>query len=85
MASPMLWSPTACAIIAGLAIYVGLCSSLRHRRLKSTLSRYGFHTRESLSRMTNQEAHEISQSLIYYEFPLMYDLSVRLALFEVSS
>ncbi|KAF7562014.1 hypothetical protein G7046_g2117 [Stylonectria norvegica] len=32
--------------------------------------------------MTNQEAYEISNSLIYLEFPLFYDLAVRLALFE---
>ncbi|CAM1505272.1 Fc.00g109090.m01.CDS01 [Cosmosporella sp. VM-42] len=32
--------------------------------------------------MTNQEAHEIAHTIVYLEFPLFYDLSVRLALFE---
>ncbi|KPM42641.1 hypothetical protein AK830_g3933 [Neonectria ditissima] len=32
--------------------------------------------------MTNQDAHEIAKNLIYLEFPLFYDLAVRLALFE---
>lgn len=71
------------AVLIGLAGYVGLCSFLRFRRLRSVQARYKFDTRESLSRMTNQEAHEIVWSLVNYEMPLFYDLSLRLALFEV--
>lgn len=70
-------------ILLGFASYAALCSLLRLRRLQSVRARYGYTDRASLARMTNQDAHEISKSLIYLEFPLFYDLSVRLALFEV--
>lgn len=63
--------------------YVVLCSLLRFRRIKNVQSRYNFPDRASLARMTNQEAHEIVRTVIYYEFPLFYDLSLRFALFKV--
>ncbi|KAH7023779.1 hypothetical protein EDB80DRAFT_807901 [Ilyonectria destructans] len=69
-------------ILLGFASYAALCSLLRFRRLQWVRARYGYTDRASLARMTNQDAHEISKSLIYLEFPLFYDLSVRLALFE---
>ncbi|KAM5351262.1 hypothetical protein ACJ41O_003985 [Fusarium nematophilum] len=77
---PTSWSGS--IFLTGFIGYVLLCSLLRFWRIKSVLSRYGFHDRKSLGRMTNQEAHEIAKNTIYLEFPLFYDLSVRLALFE---
>lgn len=70
-------------ILLGFTSYAALCSLFRFRRLQSVRARYGYTDRASLARMTNQDAHEISKNLIYLEFPLFYDLSVRLALFEV--
>ncbi|KAH7162330.1 hypothetical protein B0J13DRAFT_633265 [Dactylonectria estremocensis] len=69
-------------LLIGFVSYICLCSLLRFKRIKSTRVRYGYTNRASLARMTNQDAHEIAKSLIYLEFPLFYDFSVRLALFE---
>ncbi|KAF4975839.1 hypothetical protein FZEAL_7428 [Fusarium zealandicum] len=77
---PASWSGP--VLLTALLGYVILCSLLRFRRINSLRSRYGFHERASLGGMTNQDAHEIVKNVFYFEFPLFYDLSVRLALFE---
>lgn len=70
--------------LGGFLGYVGLCSALRFQRINSLQKKYGFTTRESLSRMTNDEAQQISLMAAQYEFPLFYDLALRVALFRVS-
>lgn len=79
---PSSWSSGPVLVGAFLG-YAALCSIFRFRRINALQSRLGFHDRKSLSRMTNEEAHEIVRNLTNFEFPLFYDLSVRLALFEV--
>lgn len=82
-AMPTSWSGS---ILLGLFVgYVALCSLFRFSRINSLRSKLGYHDRASLSRMTNQDAFEITSHLARFEFPLFYDLSVRLALFEVYS
>lgn len=71
-------------LIGGFMSYVALCSALRFRRVNGTVARMGFKTRESLARMTIAEAQIISKQMMYYEFPIFYDLSLRLALLKVS-
>lgn len=63
--------------------YVALCSLVRFSRVNSLRSKFGFHDRASLSRMTNQSAFEIVKVMANLEFPLFYDFGTRLALFEV--
>ena len=63
--------------------YVALCSLVRFSRVNSLRSKFGFHDRASLGRMTNQNAFEIVKVMANLEFPLFYDLGTRLALFEV--
>lgn len=70
-------------LIGGFIGYVALCSALRFRRVNSLEARLGFKTRESLARMTIAEAQMISKQMMYYEFPIFYDLSLRLALLKV--
>lgn len=70
--------------LGGFLGYVGLCSALRFQRINRLQKKYGFTTRESLSRMTNDEAQQISLMAAQYEFPLFYDLALRVALFRVS-
>ncbi|KAG8665598.1 hypothetical protein FPOAC2_10675 [Fusarium poae] len=79
------FSPTSISgpVLLGLFLgYVALCSLLRFSRINSLLSKYGYHDRASLSRMTNQDAFEIVKTMANLEFPLLYDLATRLALFE---
>lgn len=74
------WSTYA---VVGLVGYVTLCWALRFRRIKNLQSQLKFTDRASLSRMTIEEAQIIAKNAIYYEFPIFYDLSLRLALLKV--
>lgn len=76
-----MWSIS--AVFVGLAGYIALCSLLRFRRLESLQSKFNYTDRASLSRMTNQDAFEIVYNMAHWEFPLMYDVALRLALFQV--
>ncbi|KAF4967184.1 hypothetical protein FSARC_5217 [Fusarium sarcochroum] len=83
--SSVIFAPTSWSgpIILGVFLgYVTLCSLVRFSRVNSLQSRLGFKDRASLSRMTNQDAFEIVNSIAQFDFPLFYDLAVRLALFE---
>jgi hypothetical protein len=77
------WAFYSGAVVAGLVGYASLCSALRFRRVNSFKAIYGFHDRESLSRMTNEQAHAIVKAAGSKEFPLFYDLALRVALFKV--
>jgi hypothetical protein len=70
-------------ILAGFAGYVALCSALRFRRVKQHLNHLQYHTRESLSKMTVDDARVILQELLYTDFPFLYETSLQLALFRV--
>lgn len=65
--------------------YVCLCSALRFRRVNGLRSKYGFKDRKSLSRMTNEEAYEISRAITVYEFPMLYNLSLHFGGLKVFS
>lgn len=67
-----------------LIAYVSLCSSLRHRRLAKMRQRFGLNDRASLSRMTNSQAQEIMKTVLFYEFPAMYEMGLLFSLFRVS-
>ncbi|KAJ3469316.1 hypothetical protein MRS44_003381 [Fusarium solani] len=77
---PSSWSGS--VLVGAFLGYAALCSIFRFRRINALQSRLGFHDRKSLGRMTNEEAHQIVRNIANFEFPLFYDLSVRLALFE---
>lgn len=70
---------------AGFACYAVVCSSVRFRRRNTMRKRLNFPDRESLSRMTNEDAQKIVYYLSIYEFPLLYDFSLRYAIFKVGS
>ncbi|KAM0513726.1 hypothetical protein ACHAPE_007552 [Trichoderma viride] len=67
----------------GFALYLLLCSSLRFQRLNSMRRRFNYPDRESLSRMTNEDAQKIVHAVSVYEFPLLYDLALKYAIFKV--
>jgi hypothetical protein len=79
--APTSWSGP--IILGALLGYVVLCSLLRFSRINSLRSKLRLYDRASLSRMTNQDAFQVVQNIARFEFPLFYDLAVRLALFEV--
>lgn len=45
--------------------------------------RFNYPDRESLSRMTNEDAQKIVHAVSVYEFPLLYDLALKYAIFKV--
>ena len=70
----------ATAFLIGYPILVSL---FRFRRRQSLQERYNFPTRESLARMTDDQAWEIQKELAQLEFPFIYVKSLQFALFRV--
>lgn len=63
--------------------YLCLVSSLRYKRLKDMHQRFQYRTRESLSKMTVDEAFAIHNYLIKLEFPTVFSAATSFALFKV--
>ncbi|OTA08042.1 hypothetical protein A9Z42_0089650 [Trichoderma parareesei] len=82
LASQLGTSPWVLYSVAGFTLYAVLCSSLRFRRLRTMRKRLNYPDRESLSRMTNEDAQKIVYYLSIYEFPVLYDFSLRYAIFK---
>ena len=78
--SSVSWAPFVASSIAG---YIGLCSALRFRRVRKQQAELNYPDRESLSRMTIEDAQKIVAMTAEIEFPFMYEFSLRLALFKV--
>jgi hypothetical protein len=60
-----------------------LTMSLRYRRVRNLHKKYDYPTRESLSKMTDQEAFEIKKEVAQLEFPFMFIKALQFALFRV--
>lgn len=69
--------------ILGIIGYSLLCSTLRPLRIRRLQARLGYTDRESLSRMSIEDAQFIAGHIARFEMPLFYDLSLRLALLRV--
>ncbi|RFU72813.1 c6 finger domain-containing [Trichoderma arundinaceum] len=82
LASQLGVSPWLLYSVAGATFYAILCSTVRFRRLNSMRKRFNFPDRESLSRMTNEDAQKIVHQMSTFEFPLLYDFSLRYAVFK---
>lgn len=65
-----------------VAVYLLLASSLRFRRIDAVKRKYGFYSRDSLAKMTDNEAHEILNFISDLEFPTMFEKGLQLALFR---
>ncbi|GAD98662.1 hypothetical protein AOR_1_536074 [Paecilomyces variotii No. 5] len=68
--------------LVGLIAYPTIVSLLRFRRLKKLHKKYHYPTRESMTRMTDNEAWEIQKAIAQLEFPFMYIKSLQFALFR---
>lgn len=69
--------------LVGLVIYPTIVSLLRFCRLRKLHRRYHYPTRESMARMTDNEAWEIQKVISELEFPFMYIKALQFALFRV--
>jgi hypothetical protein len=79
---PRSWSWTTVAISSFL-IYALLCRGLRMQRRNAMHRKFGYTTRESLSKMSNVDAQAIMNYLGQLEFPRLYLASLQFALFKV--
>ena len=66
-----------------LPAYLILVSLLRFRHARWLHQKYHYPTRESFSRMTDNDACEIQKILVQLEFPFFYLKSLQFALFRV--
>ena len=80
-ASPRQWIPYAIALVVG---YPLLARSLRYRRVNRMLKKYNYPTRESMAKMTDEEAYQIQKQLGSFEFPFMFLKALQFALFRVN-
>lgn len=71
-----------CALLGFLA-YPALVSLLRFRRLRSLHQKHHYPTRESMAKMTNDDAWGIQKVAAQLEFPFMYTKALQFALFRV--
>ena len=65
-----------------LLLYPLLVAYLRYNRLQSTQKHYGYTTRPSLGRMTDDDAYEIQLSIAQLEFPFTFQKALQFALFR---
>lgn len=76
---PSQWLSYALGLIV---VYPFLIASLRFRRLRQLHRKYPY-TRETLGKMTDDEAFEIQKVVATLEFPLLFARSLQSALFKV--
>ncbi|KAM5458159.1 hypothetical protein MaudCBS49596_000071 [Microsporum audouinii] len=65
------------------AAYLAMVQYLRFQRIRSLEKQYGYHTRESLKKMTNDEAWSIHQAMMTLEFPFFTLKGLQFALFKI--
>jgi hypothetical protein len=71
-------------VLLGLATYLSLVSSLRFQRRRSLQKKYSYYaTRESMGKMTDQDAWAIQKTIMQTEFPFIVLKSLQFALFRV--
>ncbi|KAE8355566.1 hypothetical protein BDV28DRAFT_128689 [Aspergillus coremiiformis] len=69
-------------VFASLIVYPLLVSLLRFRRQQWLHQKYRYATRESLAKMTDDEAWEIQKVLLELEFPFLYVKALQFGLFK---
>ncbi len=69
--------------VAFLAVYLSVCSFLRFRFEEAMLRKFNYLDRNSMSRMTNDDAQAIMKYIMDQEFPQFYQLALQFAIFKV--
>jgi hypothetical protein len=59
--------------------------TLRFQRLRKLHKQYDYPTRESMAKMTDEEAFQIQKQVAQLEFPFMFIKSLQFALFRVQN
>lgn len=67
-----------------LLVWPVITISLRFQRLNKTQKHYDYPTRESMAKMTDEEAFSIQKQIAQLEFPFMFIKSLQFALFRVN-
>ncbi|KAJ5917400.1 hypothetical protein N7466_010954 [Penicillium verhagenii] len=70
---------------AAVSLLIGwplLTTSLRYKRLHQLEKKYNFPTRESMAKMTDEQAYEIQLAIGQLEFPFMFVKALQFALFR---
>lgn len=78
--TPQQWLPYALGLAAS---YPLLTNALRYQRLRRLHKQYNYPTRESMAKMTDEEAFQIQKTVAQLEFPFMFIKSLQFALFRV--
>ena len=74
------WKPWIAIV---LLVYPLLTAMLRFRRIERLRKQLGYTTRKSFSRMADDDAFAIQQSIAELEFPLVFEKALQCALFRV--
>lgn len=69
--------------LIGLGGYLALASTLRFQRRRGLHRKYPYNTRESMGKMTDQDAFTIQKTILQMEFPFIVLKSLQFALFRV--
>lgn len=72
-------------VLLGLCTYLTLVFSLRFRRCRKLHRAYPYHTRETMTKMTDHDAWAIQKQIMQGEFPFMMLKALQFALFRVSN
>lgn len=75
-------SPWSYTILLILIPYILLTSSFRYARLRSSLEKFPYTTRQSLAQMTDNDAFEIQKTMAELEFPFTFTKALQFALFR---
>ncbi|OOQ83731.1 hypothetical protein PEBR_33308 [Penicillium brasilianum] len=68
--------------LIGLGGYLALASTLRFQRRRALHRKYAYNTRESMGKMTDQDAFTIQKTILQMEFPFIVLKSLQFALFR---
>jgi hypothetical protein len=71
--------------LAAITTYLILASSIRFHRRRTLHKEYPYQTRESMSKMTYQDAWAIQKTILQMEFPFIVLKSLQFALFRVGT
>ena len=71
------------AAAAALILYPVIVSVLRCRRIEGLEVKYKATSRESLAKMTDNEAFDVVNNMAELEFPTIYEKALQFALFRV--
>lgn len=78
------WLAWTITIIITVGLWGILCSIFRFKHESAMRQRFGYIDRASMAQMTNDDAQEILEYIMSYEFPLLYKMSLQFALFKVN-